>query len=78
MKDKSRYIVDYTLNDLEVLLDPHQFHRITRNCIAGIDSVVKVSKYFNSRLLVELSPPAPEQLLVSRVKVQAFLEWMDK
>jgi DNA-binding LytR/AlgR family response regulator len=78
MKDKSRFIVDYTLNDLEGLLDPAGFHRITRNCLAGIASVKKVSKYFNSRLAVELDPPAPEQLLVSRVKVAAFLEWMDR
>ncbi len=78
MKDKSRYIVDYTLNELETLVDPGKFHRITRNCIAGIDSVKKVSKYFNSRLLVELFPPAPEQLLVSRLKVAEFMEWMDR
>jgi two-component system response regulator LytT len=78
LKDGVRYIVDHTLNEMESLLDPKFFFRITRNCITSISAIKKVSKYFNSRLLVELSPPAPEQLFVSRVRVPEFLEWMDQ
>jgi two-component system response regulator LytT len=77
-KNKSRAIIDYTLNQLEAMLDPANFHRITRGCIARISAVKKVSKYFNSRLLVELEPPTEEKLLVSRVNVPGFMEWLDK
>jgi DNA-binding LytR/AlgR family response regulator len=76
MKDKKRYIVDYTLNELEPQLDPGKFFRVTRRCIAGIDSISKVSKYFNSRLALELDPPMEEKLLVSRVNVPEFLKWL--
>lgn len=78
LKNKSRSIVDYTLNQLEAELDPKVFYRLTRGCIARISSVKKVSKYFNSRLIVELEPPMEEKLLVSRVNVPEFLEWLDK
>lgn len=75
-KNKSRAIVDYTLNQLEAALDPKDFFRLTRGCIARITSVKKVSKYFNSRLLVELDPPAEDKILVSRVNVPEFLKWL--
>jgi two-component system, LytTR family, response regulator LytT len=76
LKAKTRSIVDYTLNQLEAELDPKVFHRLTRGCIARITSIKKVSKYFNSRLMVELDPPAEEKLLVSRVNVPEFLKWL--
>jgi DNA-binding LytR/AlgR family response regulator len=75
-KNKSRAIVDYTLNQLENQLDPKHFHRITRGFIARITAIRKVSKYFNSRLLVELEPPNEEKVLVSRVNVPEVLKWL--
>jgi two-component system response regulator LytT len=76
LKNKSRSIVDYTLNQLEAELNPKHFHRLTRGCISRITSIKKVSKYFNSRLLVELEPPTEEKMLVSRVNVPDFLKWL--
>lgn len=78
LKDKKRYIVDYTLNQLESQLDPGKFFRLNRGCIAQINSIKKVSKYFNSRLAIELEPPMEDKVLVSRVNVQEFLKWLDK
>lgn len=78
LKNKSRSIVDYTLNQLEGELDPKNFYRLTRGCIARISSIKKVSKYFNSRLLVDLEPPMDEKVLVSRVNVPEFLKWLDR
>jgi DNA-binding LytR/AlgR family response regulator len=78
LKDGGRYIIDHSLNEMESLLDPKGFFRITRNCIASIGAIKKVSKYFNSRLLVELTPPAPDKMLVSRVRVPDFMKWMDQ
>ena len=77
-KNKGRAIVDYTLNQLEAELDPRDFFRVTRGCIARITAIKKVSKYFNSRLMIEFDPPMEEKLLVSRVNVPGFLQWLDK
>lgn len=76
LKNKNRSILDFTLNQLETELDPKHFHRLTRGCIARINSIKKVSKYFNSRLIVELDPPAEDKIIISRVNVPEVLRWL--
>ena len=76
--ENKKYIVDYKLDELEEQLNSTDFFRITRSFIIHIQSIVKVHKYFNSRLCVEVKPAVEEQLLVSRIKVDAFLMWLDK
>jgi DNA-binding LytR/AlgR family response regulator len=73
-----RYIIEYTLEDLESRLDPLQFFRLNRGVLASIGSIKKVSRYFNSRLAIELSPATEEKVIMSRVRVQEFLRWMDR
>ena len=72
-----RYIVDYSLEQLEVMLDRRDFFRLSRNCIAHIKAVRKVSKYFGSRLTVSFSPECPHKVLVSRTRVADCLNWLD-
>jgi DNA-binding LytR/AlgR family response regulator len=76
--DAKKYIVDYRLDELEEQLSKLDFFRITRSYIIHIQSIVKVHKYFNSRLMLEIKPAVEEQLLVSRIKVDGFLNWLDK
>jgi DNA-binding LytR/AlgR family response regulator len=71
-----RFIIDHTLEILEKEVDPKEFFRLNRSYLARINAIKKISKYFNSRLLIELAPPAEEKILVSRVKVPEFMEWM--
>lgn len=76
-KQNRRHIIDYTLETLEAMLDPRTFFRITRGCIASIGSINSVSKHFNSRLKIKLEPIFESELLISRVRVPAFLKWFD-
>ncbi|MGL5318841.1 MAG: LytR/AlgR family response regulator transcription factor [Bacteroidales bacterium] len=76
-KEGRAKIVDYTIETLEPLLEPKRFFRLTRGCIASIDSIVGVSKYFNSRLRITLKPHYEGELLVSRVRVAEFVKWLD-
>lgn len=72
-----RYIVDYSIEALESLLDPKQFFRISRGCIASIGSIKEVTRHFNSRLKVTLTPLYDGDMLISRVRVSEFLRWLD-
>ena len=72
-----RYIIDYTLEQLERLLDEKIFFRVSRNCITNIGSVEKISRYFNGRLKVHLQPECPYEVLVSRARATDFLRWID-
>jgi len=76
-KENRRHIVDYTLETLEPKLNPIRFFRLTRSCIASIEAVKSVSKYFNSRLKITIKPDFAGELLVSRIKVPVFLKWLD-
>lgn len=76
-KNGKRHIVDYKIETLESMLDPMNFFRLTRGCIASISSIDKVSKYFNSRLKVILNPMFEKEVLISRIKVQEFVNWLD-
>ena len=51
-KDGRRRIIDYTIESIETQLNPKLFFRVTRGCIASIDAIKSVSRYFNSRLKI--------------------------
>ena len=74
--DKKKFIINYTLENLEPLVDPSKFFRINRRYLATIDSIGDIHKHFNSRLKLNLQPVPTEEVLVSRARVQAFLQWI--
>ncbi len=76
-KSGKKHIVDYNIEMLEAVLDPMNFFRITRGCVASIASIDKVSKYFNSRLKITLNPEYDKEMLISRVNVPKFIAWLD-
>lgn len=72
-----RYVINYSLDQLEGMLDRDTFFRVSRNCISHIKSVRKSSRYFGSRLKLHLEPECPHEVLVSRSRVADFLKWID-
>ena len=76
--DNHTYITDQSLNELEQFVHPNQFYRVTRHIICSITSIISSSKYFNSRLKLTLKPEFDEEILISRVKVKSFLDWLDQ
>ncbi|RLD80533.1 MAG: DNA-binding response regulator [Bacteroidetes bacterium] len=72
------FIIDYALNQLSGMLDPKYFFRINRAYIVNINAIHKIHKFFNSRLKIDLEPARNDTILISRVKVPEFLEWMEK
>jgi two-component system, LytTR family, response regulator LytT len=77
-KDNRRIIVDYTLDELEEMLDPNAFFRISRSFLISIDCVEKIDEYFGNRLILNLKPQNDKEALVSREKVMSFKTWMGK
>lgn len=73
----AKYIVDYKLEALEGMLDPKDFFRINRSYILHIQAIKEVLVYSGSRLKVILPQPWPEEIIVSREKVNDFKAWFD-
>ena len=76
--NNKRYVVDYTLDNLETILAPDVFFRINRKVIVHINSVQKVNSYFNSRLKINSQLLQEEDMVVSRERVNEFKKWLDK
>jgi DNA-binding LytR/AlgR family response regulator len=79
--DGRKYIVDYSMEQLESLLDPQQFFRLNRAYLAQQAAIADIIHYTNSRLQTILKPAPPESegpVLVSREKVSVFKSWLDR
>src|SRR4051794_14126069 len=76
--DNKKYVVDYTMDELEDMLDPEIYFRISRSFYVSIDSVEKIDDYFGNRLILGLKPAVDKEALVSREKVTDFKNWLGK
>lgn len=75
--DQQELPLDYSLDQLEQMLDPRQFFRLNRKYITNFSAIRKIHRYFHSRLKIELAPAAKTEVLVSREKVDKFKEWLN-
>ncbi|MCU0425474.1 MAG: LytTR family DNA-binding domain-containing protein [Candidatus Kapabacteria bacterium] len=75
--DGKKYSLDYTLEQIQALLNPQYFFRLNRQYIAHIQAVKRFSASFNGKLSVTLQPSAPEEVIVGREKAASFKEWLD-
>ena len=71
-----KYIVDYTLDEIESMLNPEYFFRLNRKYISSIHAIKSVFTYSNSRLKIILEHSDDKDILISREKMQPFKSWM--
>lgn len=76
--DNKKYVVDYTMDELEDMLDPQKYFRISRSFYISVSSVDQIHDYFGNRLLLHLKPVVDKESIVSREKVTDFKKWMGK
>lgn len=76
--DDKKYVLDYTIDEIEDMLDPEQFFRINRAFLVSIKSIDQIHDYFGNRLKLNLRPNIDKEALVSREKVSEFKSWMGK
>jgi two-component system, LytTR family, response regulator LytT len=76
--DNKKYVVDYTMDELEEMLNPERYFRISRSFYIAVDSVDQIHDYFGNRLLLHLKPEVDKEAIVSREKVSDFKKWMGK
>lgn len=72
------YIVPYTIDQLESMLNPQLFFRANRQFIINRNTIQDIEHYFNRRLFLRLQCDTPVKLIVSRLKVQDFLQWIEQ
>lgn len=76
--DGRKHLLDFTLEQLEEVLDPQQFFRINRKYIISAGAIQDMVSYMNSRLKIVLKESDDSDIIVSRERVQEFKDWLDR
>src|SRR5688572_29827253 len=77
-RDNKKFVVDFTMDELEEMLDPDKYFRISRSFYVSVDSIDQIHDYFGNRLMLNLKPAVDKESIVSREKVTDFKKWMGK
>jgi two-component system response regulator LytT len=72
-----RFITQHTVEQLEAMLNPQQFFKANRQFIINRDNIQNVEHYFNRRLFVKLNCETPDKIIVSKLKANDFLHWIE-
>lgn len=76
--DNRKYVIDYTLEELEKMLDPAKFFRISRKFIANIDFISEVRGIKSKRMELKMASGAHHELTVSRERISDLMHWLNQ
>ena len=76
-KEGRKLPIDYSLEQLEDILNPMDFFRINRQFLVKAEVINEIHTYLNSRLLLKLNPEFETEVIISRDRVSDFKRWMD-
>jgi DNA-binding LytR/AlgR family response regulator len=76
--DARNHILDYTMEQLEEMIDPAVFFRINRKYIVRASAIQDIISYTNSRLRLVLKSSGDNDIIVARERVQEFKDWLDR
>jgi DNA-binding LytR/AlgR family response regulator len=76
--DNRNFILDFTLDQLEDMVDPGIFFRINRKYFVRSGAIQDIISYTNSRLKLILKGSQDNDVIVARERVQEFKEWLDR
>lgn len=76
--DNSGYMIDYTMEKLEDLLDPQVFFRINRQFIIAFHAIAGMQAYTKGRIKLTLTPATRAEVIVSIDKAGQFKKWLNK
>nr|WKN38829.1 LytTR family DNA-binding domain-containing protein [Tunicatimonas sp. TK19036] len=72
------FIIDYPLDQLEEVVNPAAFFRISRKYIVRLSAIDDIITYSSSRLKLKLKHSDDSDVLVSRDRVTDFKQWLDQ
>lgn len=75
-KEGRKYLVNKTLKELEEELDARKFYRANRKYIIHINSIKSYRASETVKILVELTMPVPENIVISQESAIDFRKWI--
>lgn len=71
-----RYPVEYSLEQLDNLLNKTEFFRINRQFIVNVHAIKDMYSYSKSRVKINLNPPSTHDVIVSTERSPKFKKWL--
>lgn len=71
-------IVNFSLDQLEEILDPTYFYRVNRQLVVHVDAIKEIRPHFKGRLLVIVSSLPNVEIVVSSEKSPLFKNWLER
>ncbi|MDO3693976.1 LytTR family DNA-binding domain-containing protein [Wenyingzhuangia sp. chi5] len=75
--DRRSYLLDSTLDQLEMELEPQTFFRVNRKFFVNINAIKEILSYSNSRLMITLNTYHLGEIIVARERVKDFKIWLE-
>ncbi|MBN2611729.1 MAG: response regulator transcription factor [Bacteroidales bacterium] len=72
------YPVDFSLDKLELLLDPGYFFRISRQYLVNFSAIKNIQLLSRSSIKIDLNPPSDDWVCVSNNRAPDFRKWLDR
>ena len=76
-RSAQKFILDGALSDMEKLVDPAQFYRVNRKYLVNMNAIKRIRSFAKSKLLLELSPPVEEEVIISQEGASDFKQWLE-
>jgi len=76
--DNQRYPVFKSMSEIESSIDPSLVFRINRQVLINRNAIKEVQPYFNRKVIIKTDVKTNEQLIVSRLKVTEFMNWIEQ
>ena len=76
--DNKRYPVFKAMSEIEASLDPSIFFRINRQVLLSKKAIKEIQPYFKRKVIIKTDLRIEEQLIVSRLKVTEFMNWIEQ
>lgn len=78
-KNGDEFLIEDTLEELELKLNPTQFFRLNRQVLAKFEAIKEVKNHFKTRYKVILQPSYNGgEIVISTNKSKVFLEWANR
>lgn len=74
----TRFLIDHTLEELEQILDPKFFFRISRKFLVNFNAIAELRGLVSSKLEIKLNQPCEHELVVSRERAADLKVWLDR
>jgi DNA-binding LytR/AlgR family response regulator len=74
--NQRNYVLDYSLDQLQTLLNPERFFRVNRKYIVSLDYIDEIVAWSNSRLKIKIPGLEDENIIVARDRIKEFKEWL--